>query len=77
MITDKKIAPHETFDIHEILTFKNICATKASALIRFVQDEELKTMLEKDFVTGQEQIKELQDLLKSSQLLENADTLTH
>jgi len=76
-MTYQKIAPHETFEIHEILTFKNVCATKASAMVRFVKDEELRTLLEEDFAAGQEHIKELQELLRSSQLLEHTDKLTH
>lgn len=77
MLTDKRIAPHETFELHEILTFKNVCATKTSAMVGFVHDEELRTLFEHDFVTTQEHIKELQDLMQSSLLLENSDRSTH
>lgn len=61
------IAPHETFEIHELLTFKNVCATKAAAMSTLVTDQELKSMLQQDLTTAQQHIKELQGLLKTSQ----------
>ena len=70
MLTGKKIAPHETFDIHELLTFKTVCATKASVMSALVKDEELKALMQKDFTTSQGQIKELQELIRSSDLYE-------
>lgn len=77
MIGEKGIAPHETFELHEILTFKNVCATKSATMVGFVDNEELKTMLQQDFATAQEHIKELRELIQSSQLLKNGNTLTH
>lgn len=63
-----KIAPHETFELHELLTFKNVCATKSSAMTGIVADEELTSLLQQDFTTSQEQIQELKDLIQSSEL---------
>lgn len=65
-----KIAPHETFELHEILSFKNVAATKTSAMVGFVKDEELRELLQQDFTTSQEHIKDLQRLIQSSELLE-------
>lgn len=66
-MTDRKgIAPHEAFEIHELLTFKNICATKSATMSGLVKDEELKTMLQQDFNISQGHIKELQNLLQGS-----------
>lgn len=68
MATNNGIAPHETFELHELLTFKNVCATKSAAMSALVQDPELKTMLQKDFTTSQGHIMELRNLLQQSEL---------
>ncbi|MBB2183618.1 spore coat protein [Lachnospiraceae bacterium MD1] len=57
------IAPHEALELHELLTFKNVCATKSASMAALVKDDELKTILEQDFNTSKEHIKELQDLM--------------
>lgn len=67
MNTSKRIAPHEAFELHELLTFKNICATKSATMSALINDEELKELLHRDFIESQEQIKELQALLQSSE----------
>ena len=67
MATGKKIAPHETFELHELLTFKNVCATKSSVMSGLVQDQELKSLLQQDYTASQGQIKELRGLLQSSE----------
>lgn len=68
MDTHKRITPHETFDIHELLTIKSVSATKSAAMAVLVKDEELKTILQQDLSSSQEQIKELQNLLQRSVL---------
>ncbi|WP_242865771.1 spore coat protein [Desulfosporosinus sp. HMP52] len=68
LLEGKRISPHETFELHEIVSFKNICATKASAMAGLVTDEELSTLLQQDFTTSQEHIAELKDLIQSSEL---------
>jgi len=62
-----KIAPHETFDLHELLTFKNICATKSSTMNAMVNDEELKSILQQDVTVSQQQIRDLESLIKMSE----------
>lgn len=37
---------HETLEIHELLTFKNLCLTKSTAMTALAQDEELKQILQ-------------------------------
>jgi similar to spore coat protein len=66
LITEKRIAPHETFELHELLTFKSVSATKSKAMAGLVTDDELKTILQEDFTLSQVQIKELRGLLKLS-----------
>jgi similar to spore coat protein len=65
-----KIAPHETFDIHELLTIKNISATKCAAMSALVKDSELKDLMRQEFELAQIHIDELSRLLKSSVLNE-------
>jgi similar to spore coat protein len=57
------IAPHEALELHELLTFKNVCATKSASMAALVKDEELKSILQQDFNVGKEHIKELNDLM--------------
>ncbi|HEY9059962.1 MAG TPA: spore coat protein [Pseudobacteroides sp.] len=76
MVAGKRIAPHETFELHELLTFKNVCATKSSAMAGLVKDEELRTLMQQDFTVSQGQIKELQDLIQSSELLNQGTAST-
>jgi similar to spore coat protein len=57
------IAPHEALELHELLTFKNVCATKSASMAALVKDEELKSILQQDFTVGKEHIKELNDLM--------------
>ncbi len=59
-----KIAPHEALELHEIITFKNVCATKAATMAELVKDEELKCLLETDYNVAQSQISELQELVQ-------------
>lgn len=68
----KRLAPHESFELHELLTVKNICATKSSAMANLVKDEELKGLMQKDFTSSQEHIRELRDLLKMSEFTDAA-----
>ncbi|WP_160725231.1 hypothetical protein [Bacillus sp. USDA818B3_A] len=59
----KYLGLHETLDVHELLTFKNLCLTKSSTMSALVQDEELKTILANDVTTGQRHIEKLQQFL--------------
>ena len=59
----KFLGLHETLDVHELLTFKNLCLTKSTTMSALVQDEELKTILANDATAGQQHIQQLQKLL--------------
>ncbi len=59
----KYLGLHETLEVHELLTFKNLCLTKASTMMGLVQDAELKTLLSEDVSRGQQQIERLQEHL--------------
>jgi len=66
-MANRGIAPHETFEVHELLTFKNVCATKSATMAGLVKDQDLKSMLQQDFSASQGQIRELQGLLQQSE----------
>jgi similar to spore coat protein len=59
----KYLGLHETVDVHELLTFKSICLTKSTTMSALAQDEDLKAILTNDMIAGQQQVKELQQLL--------------
>jgi similar to spore coat protein len=66
-LADRKgIAPHEAFELHELLTFKNVCATKSATMAGLVKDEELKSIMQQDFSVSQGHIRELQNLMQGS-----------
>jgi similar to spore coat protein len=63
----KKLAMHETLEVHEILTLKTSCVTKGIAMLELVEDKNLKKILEEDVQTSTEAINELQKILKKAQ----------
>lgn len=69
-----QIAPHEAMELHELLTFKNICATKSASMSALVKDEELKSIMQQDFTAGKEHIKELNDLMVGASTAFNASS---
>lgn len=60
------IAPHESIQLHEILTFKNLCLTKSLTMSKLVSDEELKSILNQDSTLGEEHVKELKALMEEA-----------
>ena len=63
---NNQIAPHEAFEIHELLQLKNNCALKASSLSGMVADPKLRLILETELDKTQNQIKDLRGLLQQS-----------
>ena len=62
------IAPHETMQLHELLTLKNLCLTKSVTMSPLVSDTELKSILQQDVTTTQQHIKELKNLMEQSSI---------
>ncbi|EKQ57899.1 MULTISPECIES: hypothetical protein [unclassified Clostridium] len=62
------IAPNETMQLHEILTFKNTCLTKSLTMSPLVSDDELKSILQQEVTISQTHIEELRDLMKKSNI---------
>ncbi|WP_071394012.1 hypothetical protein [Bacillus tuaregi] len=59
----KYLGLHETIDVHELLTFKNLCLTKSVTMSKLAQDEELKSILENDAKSGTAHIEQLKNFL--------------
>ncbi|OAA95138.1 hypothetical protein [Clostridium coskatii] len=66
MSKQSAIAPHESIEVHELLTFKNICLTKSITAAKLVSDSELKTILQNDVSTTKRQIQELKEIMERS-----------
>ena len=57
------LAPHETYELHELLTFKNVCLTKSATMSGLIQDQELRGILDRDVNTTKSQIQRLQQFI--------------
>ena len=58
-----QLAPREALELHELVSFKNLCATKSATMTALVKDEELKGLLQQDFEMAKAHIRELNDLM--------------
>lgn len=58
-----KLALHERLELQEILTFKNLCLTKAATMQGLVGCKELKEILKTDAIEGKQHVKQLNELL--------------
>jgi similar to spore coat protein len=59
----KTMGVHETLEIHELLTFKNLCLTKSTAMSALAQDDELKQLLTHTSEIDRDNIQTLQGFL--------------
>ena len=64
----QSMAPNETMQLHELITFKNLCLTKSFTMSPLVSDEELKSILQNDVNTSQQHIKELRSFMEQSNI---------
>lgn len=62
----QRITVSEINQIHELLTFKNICLTKSITMSPLISDEELKSILREDVITTKQHIEELKSLAEKS-----------
>lgn len=60
----KELALHEKLEVHELLTLKVSCATKAVTMLELAKDEKLKALISEDIKESSKAINELQSLLK-------------
>lgn len=64
----QSITPHETIQLHELLTLKNLCLTKSVTMSPLISDDELKSILKQDITLTQQHIKELRGLMEQSSI---------
>ncbi len=62
----QELANHEKLELHEYLAFKNICATKSTAMSKLANDPGLKALLEDDLKITGRQIQEVTQLLSDT-----------
>ncbi len=61
-----KLGVHEALELHEIISFKSLCATKASTMSGLVSDPQLKAMLSQDVKLSKKHISDLQGLIQNT-----------
>ncbi|WP_147535518.1 single-stranded DNA-binding protein [Bacillus marasmi] len=59
----KYMGLHETLEVHELLTFKNLSLTKSFLMGKLVQDPELKTILNAEVLAGTNAVNRLQQFI--------------
>ena len=62
-MAEQGLAMHETLELHEIITFKNVCCTKSSTMQALVTDPELGSILQSDVAMTKKHIQDLKGLL--------------
>ena len=72
-MAQQDFAPNENIQLHELLTFKNLCLTKSFTMSPLVSDAELKSILQQDVSTSQQHIKELKGLMEQSSITTSAN----
>ncbi|MCH3965117.1 MAG: hypothetical protein LKE46_12690 [Clostridium sp.] len=71
-MTQQTITPRESMELHEILSSKSLCLTKATSAISQVTDPQLKQILQDDITKTRTQITELKTLMQKSDLAKKA-----
>lgn len=64
------LALHETMETHEMINFKTVCLLKSKLMQGICFDNELKALMEKDVQQSKQDINELMQFYKDSQLLQ-------
>lgn len=65
-MANPSFALHETMELHELLTFKNVCMTKSMTMQALVSDQRLNQLLETCAQTDKKHISDLQGLLSKA-----------
>ena len=63
---NSKVTPHETLQIHELLTLKNLTLTKSVTMLPLVTDPELKDIMQNEVQTVQKHIEDLRNIINSN-----------
>ncbi|HHV64698.1 MAG TPA: spore coat protein [Peptococcaceae bacterium] len=62
----QSLSLHEKMEIQELLQFKTACLNKSTMMKNLVQDQDLKTLLEKDVQQATQAVSDLNNLLANS-----------
>ena len=68
---EKHLGLHETLEVHELLTFKNLVLTKATLMSGLAQDQELKGILSNQVDIGIKEVQRLNELLTTKRGSQN------
>ncbi|BAB04461.1 hypothetical protein [Halalkalibacterium halodurans] len=60
----KALGVHESLELHELLTFKNVCLTKSSTMMGLVNCEELRGLMQQDVQATKQSIQQIQNLMQ-------------
>ncbi|WP_216830644.1 hypothetical protein [Alkalihalobacterium elongatum] len=55
----ENLGVHETLELHELITFKSLCLTKATIMQALVTDQNLKDIMQQDVQMTSRHIEEL------------------
>lgn len=66
MINSTTLAPHETLELHELLSSSIIGVKKAKASLSMIQDNELKNFMKSSLDYKKQKIQQLQDAIKQN-----------
>ena len=61
---EQSITINESIQLHEILTFKNLCLTKSITMSPLVSDDELKSIIQQEITVSKAHIEELRGLME-------------
>ena len=61
-----KVAQHETLQVHELLTLKNLTLTKTVTMLPLVTDPELKEIMQNEVQTVQKHIEDLRNIIQNN-----------
>lgn len=67
--SEKSFALHETMELHELLTLKNVCMTKSITMQALVSDPQLSALLSTCAATDRQHIQDLRGLLTGAQIM--------
>ncbi|MDB4868721.1 MAG: hypothetical protein JWR03_3054 [Cohnella sp.] len=65
---EQTLAVHETMELHELLTFKSVCATKSKAMQTMVTDDDLKLLMQRDVEQSRDALSAMQGFLQRAPL---------
>lgn len=60
------IPSYESYILNELIAMRAVSATKSYSMSKLVKDDELKSILQQDLAAAQDQIKEMDSMIKGS-----------